>query len=294
MRQLWRIAGLVVPIAWAIGGACAFAEPRIGTVVQKSFKGAVGTRVAASTERLYFGHEVFAQETVTTPANGATVMRFHDQTQLQVGANSTVVLDRFVYDPNADSSDASIKFAKGVFRYIAGQAKTEENIKLSTPTTTLTIRGTKFLVYVADDGATTVSVIEGAVDVQPCGPAKPTNASEGQIYHVSPSCDVTQVAFAPVDPAIVSDYSTTEDNGGLTGPGSSGKGSTAAGPPAAGPPAAGPPAAGPPAAGPPAAGPPKPGPKPGSKPGKGPDSAHKDEGHEKGDDHHNEGANSPS
>ena len=239
MRRMWRVACLVIPIALAIGGASAFAEPRIGTVVQKSFKGAVGTRVAASTEPLYFGHEVFAQETVATPANGATVMRFHDQTQLQIGANSTVVLDRFVYDPNADSADASIKFAKGVFRYIAGQAKTEENVKLSTPTTTLTIRGTKFLVYVADDGATTVSVIEGAVDVQPCGPAKPTNASEGQIYHVSRACDVTRAAFAPTDPAIVSDYSTTEDNGGLTGPGGSGTGPPAAGPPAAGPPSGG-------------------------------------------------------
>jgi len=234
MRRMWRVGGLVIPIALSIGGACAFAEPRIGTVVQKSFKGAVGTRVAASSEPLYFGHEVFAQETVATPANGATVMRFHDQTQLQIGASSTVVLDRFVYDPNVDSADASIKFAKGVFRYIAGQAKTEENVKLSTPTTTLTIRGTKFLVYVADDGATTVSVIEGAVDVQPCGPAKPTNASEGQTYRVSTSCDVTQVAFAPVDPAVVSDYSTTEDNGGLTGPGGSGTGPTGGGPPAVG------------------------------------------------------------
>jgi uncharacterized membrane protein YgcG len=234
MRQLWRIAGLVVPIAWAIGGACAFAEPRIGTVVQKSFKGAVGTRVAASTGPLYFGHEVFAQETVATPANGATVMRFHDQTQLQIGANSTVVLDRFVYDPNADSADANIKFAKGVFRYIAGQARTEENVKLSTPTTTLTIRGTKFLVYVADDGGTSVSVVEGAVDVQPCGPGKPVHATNGQSYHVSPTCDVTQVALVPPDPAVVSDYSATEDNGGLTGPGGSGTGPTGGGPPAGG------------------------------------------------------------
>ncbi len=234
MRRIWRAAGLVLPIALAIGSACAFAEPLIGTVVQKSFKGAVGTRAAAPTEPLYFGHEVFAQETVTTPANGATVMRFHDQTQLQIGANSTVVLDRFVYDPNVDSAVGSIKFAKGVFRYIGGQAKSEDNIKLSTPTTTLTIRGTKFIVYVGDDGATTVSVIEGAVDLQPCGPAKPTRANEGKIYHVSAACDVTQVAFAPTDPAVVSDYSTMEDNGGLTGIGSNGTGTTGGGPPSGG------------------------------------------------------------
>ena len=158
MRQFLRIAGLAIPIVLAVAGAYAASEPRIGTVVLKEFKGAVGVRTAANSEPLYFGNEVYAQETVTTPADGATVMRFHDQTQLQIGANSTVVLDRFVYDPNADISDGSIKFTKGVFRYIGGQAKSEDNIKLSTPTTTLTIRGTRFIVYVADDGATTVSV----------------------------------------------------------------------------------------------------------------------------------------
>jgi hypothetical protein len=233
MRQRLLVAGLVISIAWTIGSSPVLAEPLIGTVVLKNFKGATGTRVAASTEPLYFGHEVYAQETVATPADGATVMRFHDQTQLQIGANSTVVLDRFVYDPNVDSANASIKFTKGIFRYIAGQAKTEDNVKLSTPTTTLTIRGTKFIVFVADDGATTVSVVEGQVDIQPCGPAKPTPAHEGQSYHVSVSCEVTQAAVVPVDPAVASDYSSTEDTGGLTGTGGNGS------PPGGGPPAGG-------------------------------------------------------
>jgi len=211
MRQYRTMAGFAVSVAVALGSAGAFAEPLIGTVVQKTFKGAVGTRVAATSEPLYFGDEVFAQETVTTPANGATVMRFHDQTQLQMGANSTVVLDRFVYDPNVDSADASIKFTKGVFRYIGGQAKTEDNINLSTPTTTLTIRGTTFTVFVADDGATTVSVVEGQVDVQPCGLAKPAHATEGQTYHVSSDCELRHGGFAATDRAIVDDYSVTEE-----------------------------------------------------------------------------------
>ncbi len=241
MRHMRRIAGLVIPIALAIGNPCAYAEPLIGTVVQKTFKGAVGTRASASTEPLYFGHEVFAQETVTTPADGSTVMRFHDQTQLQIGANSTVVLDRFVYDPNVDSADGSIKFAKGVFRYIAGQAKSEDNIKLSTPTTTLTIRGTKFIVFVADDGATTVSVIDGAVEVQPCGPGKSAHAGQGQTFQVKRSCDMAQVAFAavPADVAIAGDYNSTEDVGGSINRGGGGTNTPGAGPPSGGAPSGG-------------------------------------------------------
>jgi hypothetical protein len=158
-------------------------------------------------------------------------MRFHDQTQLQIGANSTVVLDKFVYDPNAESADASIKFTKGVFRYIAGQAKTEENVRLSTPTTTLTIRGTKFIVQVDADGGTSVSVLEGKVDVQPCGPAKPAHAESGQTYHVSPACDVTLVAVSVVSSqsVIQSDYNTTEDTGGSFATGSDNSGAPTGG-----------------------------------------------------------------
>ena len=84
----------------------------------------------------------------------------------------------------------------------------------------------------ADDGSTTVAVIDGAVDVQPCGPAKPTHATEGQAYYVSPVCDVSHGSFAAADPAIASDYSSTEDNGGLTGAGSDPSGGS--GPPSRG------------------------------------------------------------
>jgi len=232
MRLRWRLVGLVFPAVFAAGSSLAIAEPLIGTVVLKNYKGAQGTRVQASAEELHFGHEVYSQETVTTPADGATVMRFHDQTQLQIGANSTVVLDNFVYDTNADTANASIKFTKGIFRYIAGQAKSEENVKLSTPTTTLTIRGTKFIVQVADDGSTIVSVVDGIVDIQPCGPGKPTRALGGTSYHVSPTCEVSQTAIVPVDTATLTDYDPSEDQGGLAGPGSAGN--SPRGPPSGG------------------------------------------------------------
>jgi hypothetical protein len=38
------------------------------------------------------------------------VIRFADKTQIQLGANSTIVLDKFVYDPSSGTADAAIKF----------------------------------------------------------------------------------------------------------------------------------------------------------------------------------------
>ena len=114
-----------------------------GSVVQRDFNGARGIRVASTAaDDLIFERDVFAGETVKTSSSASTVIRFADKTQIQVGANSTIVLDKFVYDPSSGTGDAAIKFGTGVFRFITGDIKNKDAVKLSTPTTSLTIRGT--------------------------------------------------------------------------------------------------------------------------------------------------------
>ena len=143
------------------------------------------------------------------------MIRFQDKTQIQVGANSSVVLDKFVYDPNSSTGDAAIKFSTGVFRFITGDIKNKDAVKLTTPTTSLTIRGTKFLLAVASDGGTTVGVIEGMVEVTPCGNGAAVHENAGQAVRVDTACQATQVAMGtvPTDPATVADYDVKEDRG---------------------------------------------------------------------------------
>src|SRR5262249_48242396 len=153
-----------------LAATAAVADQQIGSVVQKDFNGATGVRVASATaDDLIFERDVFAGETVKTPGSASTVIRFADKTQIQVGANSTIVLDQFVYDPRAGTCDAPINSGTGVSRFITGDIKNKDAVKLSTPTTSLTIRGTKFILAVAADGSTTLGVLEGAVSVAPCG-----------------------------------------------------------------------------------------------------------------------------
>jgi hypothetical protein len=191
-----------------IFGTAALAEPQIGAVVQKQFDGATGTRASAtSSEELPYAQDVFSGEKVLTPEGGSTVLRFRDQTQLQVGANSSVVLDRFVYDPNAQAVNGSITLAKGIFRYVSGSAANDQGVQFTTPTATLSIRGTKFVVYVAGDGSTTVSVLDGAVDVKPCGGGDTVHTKAGQGVKVWPSCATSLALISmPSDPAVDGDY----------------------------------------------------------------------------------------
>ena len=132
MRVFSRFALCCGAAIAALLATSALADQQIGNVVQKDFNGATGLRLAtAAADDLIFDRDVFSGETVKTPGSASTVIRFEDKTQIQVGANSTIVLDKFVYDPSTGTGDAAIKFGTGVFRFITGDIKNKDAVKLT-------------------------------------------------------------------------------------------------------------------------------------------------------------------
>lgn len=189
-RFLWAAAAAgVLGLALV---APANAEPQIGAVGQREFLGAVGTRVSGEARDLTFDEAVFADERVDTNADGSTNLVFLDRTNLYVGAHSSVVLDKFVYDPASGNGDVAIDFAKGAFRFVTGQIKSKQNVSLRTPTATMTIRGTELVIFILDDGTTEVNVIDGAVDVQACRGGAARRVERGQSILVSATCRVRE------------------------------------------------------------------------------------------------------
>jgi len=202
-----------IAAAFTLISSGALADTHIGNVVQPDFTGATGTRnvASASIEELHFNRDVFTGETVKTPADGSTVIKFQDSTQIQVGHGSTVVLDKFVYDPQASAVDASIAFSAGVFRFIGGTAS-DKAVVLTTPTTTLAIRGTTILINVGSDGSSDIGVVNGSVEVKPCGGGSVVTLSPGQAVRVSAACNGTDhmsLSEVPVDATVSSDFGSS-------------------------------------------------------------------------------------
>ncbi len=217
MSSLLRLIPICAALAVAIAGSNAFAESRIGGVSLKEYKGATGAPAGSPPAALYYANDVYSGETVTTPDAGGTVLQFHDNTLLRVGSSSTVVLDRFVYDPQSRTGDAAIKFTKGIFRFVTGDIKNKDNVKLTTPTATLTIRGTNFKLVVNSDG-TIVEVKSGHVEVHPCGNSNETRlVGPGEAVQISTACNgVKAVALGNVP------TDGTTDGGGPGGGGDEG------------------------------------------------------------------------
>lgn len=171
--------------------------PEIGEVVQRSYRGATaeGTEPAHA---IYFANTVHAQDLVKTGVKGSTELEFLDATRLVVGPNGEVRLDEFVYDPASATGGGQISLQLGAFRYQSGDLKNKENVKLVTPTATMTIRGTHLVIFVAADGATEVNVIEGAVDVLACNTPSAVSASAGQRVNVTTGCATTVAELRPL------------------------------------------------------------------------------------------------
>ena len=107
-----------------------------------------------------------------------------DDTKIALGPNARLVLDKFVYDPNAAGKQVLINFAVGAFRFISS-SKDPTGYELKTPTATLGVRGTVFDFYVAEKGGMAVLMHKGAVEV--CSAACKLHSKLGRLAFVTPS-----------------------------------------------------------------------------------------------------------
>ncbi len=138
------------------------AAERIGkTAVTRN----VVEQVATSPSAIQVGDDVFANESVRTGGDSAAKFVFSDETNLALGATSTVKLDRFVYKGDTSYLKAAVNFTAGAFRFTTGGSE-KGAYQLKTSTATIGVRGTVFDVRV-EGGESTVTLVEGAIDVCP-------------------------------------------------------------------------------------------------------------------------------
>src|SRR6476661_9519580 len=84
------------------------------------------------------GSNVYSKETVRTGQAGQVDLQFKDNSNLKVGANSSVHLDKFVC-PNKSTGDVAIQATRGSFRFVTGSLGSE-TYKIKTPYGTLGVR----------------------------------------------------------------------------------------------------------------------------------------------------------
>ncbi len=136
-------------------------SPQIGVTAAVN-PAAEGRPPSTAPRELRVGINVVANERIVTTAGGQAQMLFLDESAFSIGPDSDVVLDEFVYDPNAGTGKIALSATKGVFRVVGGKISKNTPVELKTPTATIGIRGGIALVNVAPNGATQATFLFGA------------------------------------------------------------------------------------------------------------------------------------
>src|SRR5262249_7662675 len=128
-----RVAAAVVAL---------FAAPADVAVAQTvGTAGAVNPQVQGGDRVLQVGSGIIFRERIITSTSGSTQVLFIDKTTLNVGPNSNILIDEFIYNPKTSSGRMTVTLTKGVMRMVGGNVSHTEGATIKTPIATIGVRG---------------------------------------------------------------------------------------------------------------------------------------------------------
>lgn len=141
-----------------------YAEEVIGKVERVQNFAAATT---ASNDRiLAVGDPIYLNDRVLTGVDARLKLSFTDETSLTLGADAALDIDNFVFDGN--SGEAGWNMLAGAFAMTTGLIGKNDlqRVVVTTPVSTIGIRGTSFWGGPVDSELYGVLILDGAVDVK--------------------------------------------------------------------------------------------------------------------------------
>ena len=139
---------------------------------------------------------------------GKTNIKFVDDTKVSVTEYSKLLIDEFVYNPEKKTGKLSLKAALGTIRYSSGKIaqNSGKNVKIKSPTASVSVRGTDFTMNVQEDGASSFLLLPstddtgksyvGSIDVSTLGGTVTLNKA----YQAT---SVTSAIAPPTPPQVI-------------------------------------------------------------------------------------------
>jgi hypothetical protein len=110
--------------------------------------------------------DIFQNDVLQTSANSTLGVTFNDATTFNLTANARITIDDYVYEDGGKQNAALFDVVKGTVAFAAAAVAKTGDMKISTPTATLGIRGTTGLVVVPE-GTTDTSANNVAIKLYP-------------------------------------------------------------------------------------------------------------------------------
>ena len=104
--------------------------------------------------------DILSYDDVRT-GNGRLGITFLDSSVVRLTEHSKIIIDEYIFDPNPSKSKMALKMASGTARFITGALGKidKQNIRITTPSATIAIRGTDFTTTVDELGRSLVILL---------------------------------------------------------------------------------------------------------------------------------------
>jgi len=161
-----RIVGFVGSLLLGVllAADLAVADEAVGTAVgvrQRSMIELNGTLSGLSS-----GAELFLGQRVVTTQSGQVQIEFSDGTRMVVGPNSQLLIEEYLLRNDQTVSSFAVTALSGSFRFFSGDSP-KNAYRITTPTGTISVRGTAFDFDVLEDGS--VPLVQFVPGVEMCG-----------------------------------------------------------------------------------------------------------------------------
>jgi hypothetical protein len=93
----------------------------------------------------------------TTPAGTAQLL-FTDKSTMSIAPNTDIVIDEYVYDPNANNGHMLVSLTKGALRFVGGQLSHQGEATITTSAAVIGIRGGTVTVIQGPNGVKVINV----------------------------------------------------------------------------------------------------------------------------------------
>lgn len=148
MRHLLRMCMCVLVMAFASTGSALAEDGAIGQVKVASGDAALlrgEERIAVKP-----GSYILQGDVIVTGSDGKMGITFKDETLISVGPNTRVSVDEYEFEPAQGKLGLVARMTQGTMQFVSGViAKlSPEKVALRTPTGTIGVRGTRFVVKV--------------------------------------------------------------------------------------------------------------------------------------------------
>ncbi len=142
------VLALISCIALLCPALPAFAVDAAGVV--KTVRGQVRIERGSRNLDARVGDAIHEGDRLVSDKDSSIGVSMKDETLLSIGPNSTLVIDKYAYDPVTRAGEVSTKIVKGTLRYVTGLIGKlhPQAIKVTTANATIGIRGTDFIVEV--------------------------------------------------------------------------------------------------------------------------------------------------